>query len=74
MGSLPGASCVLHRTSGGQQSNDSPPYTIPSSGSYQFTRGATWPTSTGAGYIITAVCSLTGQPTTTSTAITVVWP
>jgi hypothetical protein len=72
---LAGASCTLQRTGGGQSAADNfGPVTIQTNGSGQTTRGRTWPASTGDGYLITAVCTLTGQPTTTSPAMTVVWP
>jgi hypothetical protein len=71
---LAGASCTLKRTGGGQSGADNfGPVTIQPNGTGQTTRGRTWPKSTGDGYLITAVCSLTGQPDSTAT-VSVVWP
>jgi len=80
--SLPGASCYIHRD-GVSPNRTSKSFIIPASGDdASATAGAVadsgsaqaWPTS-ALGYNITAVCSLAGKPTITSTAIAVVpWP
>lgn len=83
MKSLPGATCYLvgKRPAHGDRTTNS--FLIPASGDNNSVRAGAvgdgsqtpWPaSSTGPGYSITATCSLTGKPTTTSAAITVVWP
>jgi hypothetical protein len=76
--SLPGASCYIHRD-GASGNRSSKSFIIPASGDYgNATAGAAADSGTGqpwptwaSGYNITAVCSLAGQTTTTSAAISV---
>jgi hypothetical protein len=72
--SLVGASCIVHRTGGGQSNLDLPAYTVQPNGHAVITRGQSWPAAPAPGYSITATCSLAGRPTVTSPVVKVIWP